>query len=444
MKFGSYVLRPVGAIRGGAKLPHRKCTAELDTAIMPVPKSVIIPLSQHIGATCEPTVSKGDKVYVGTKIGDIDRFVSAPIHSSVSGTVTDIIDFRMARGMHCPAVIIEADGLQTADPSITPPTVENEEQLAAAARECGLVGLGGAGFPTHVKLKKGANPLDTLIINGAECEPYITADYRECLENPRDIFEGVYLLQRILGFERVIIAIEENKPTAIEILNKIATDSLDVGDRVKVMRLKTVYPQGAEKSLIYTTTKRKVPFGKLPADVGCVVMNITSIATLMRYVRTGMPLVSKRLTVDGGAVARPQNVIVPLGVSVGEVLEFCGGLKCTPKKILMGGPMMGFALENTETPVLKQNNAILALDESEVSDKPTVPCIRCGRCVSICPMKLNPASADRAVAKHDKEMMLGVNAGYCIECGSCSYICPSARPLTESMQIIKSEMRRNK
>ncbi len=441
MKKAESVLHPKAHIRGGVEPGHFKSTAEAASVIMPPPGQVIIPMSQHIGAACTVGVSVGDRVFVGTKLGDSDRPVSAPIHSSVSGTVTGITDYKAPRGNHCEAVVIESDGEMTPEPSLRPLTVETPEQLVAAARKSGLVGLGGAGFPAHIKLSKGDRPIDYLIINGAECEPFITADYRECIESARDIFEGVYLVKRILGIKQVVIAIEENKPKAIEILNAIASDKKDTDGSVHIMKLKSRYPQGAEKTLIYTVTGRQLPLGKLPADVGCIVMNITSIATLNRYIRTGMPLVSKRITVDGAAVASPKNVIAPIGVSVRELLEFCGGLKATPAKLLMGGPMMGTALEDDGALILKQSNAVLALTERQLKTKPLSPCIRCGRCLAACPMHLNPSACERALNRSELSEIAALHAEYCIECGSCSYACPSGRPLTQAMQVCKIKLR---
>lgn len=438
------VLHPAAQVHGGAMLSHRKNTAEVASIVMPPPARVIIPMSQHIGAPCVPTVKKGDTVFVGTLIGDSDRPVSAPIHASVSGTVADIVDFRSLRGSHSSAVVIESDGQMTPDPALTAPTVKTAADLVAATRACGLVGLGGAGFPAHIKLTTGDKPIDTLIINGAECEPYITADYRECLENPRDIFEGIYLLKELLGIREVIIGVEENKPAAIKILHEIAEDKRDTDLTVNVMKLKSRYPQGAEKTLIYTATGRKLPLGKLPSDVGCIVMNITSIATLNRYLRTGMPLVSKRITVDGDAVAHPANVIVPIGTAAADVIEFCGGLKSTPTKILFGGPMMGTALEDTDTPILKQTNAILALTEKELGEKPTTECIRCGRCRAACPMGLDPRLVENALRREDNQALKQSFANYCLECGSCSYTCPAGRPLTNAMQVAKDRLRKLK
>ncbi|MDD4699890.1 MAG: electron transport complex subunit RsxC [Oscillospiraceae bacterium] len=435
-------MKPVGHIRGGTKLSHYKNTAEQASAVMPAPARVEIAMQQHIGAPCVPCVQKGDTVYVGTIIGDSEKFVSAPIHSSVSGTVAKIGNITPSSGQNCQTVIIESDGQMTLDPSIKPVKIDTSDDLAKAARSSGLVGLGGAGFPTHVKLN--INPdkkLDTLIINGAECEPYITSDYREFMENPDDILEGVLLLKRIIGFKNVIICIENNKPEAIDTLSHVIADKNDPS--IKIMKLKSHYPQGAEKVLIFTATGRKLPLGKLPADVGCVVMNVTSIAFLSRYIRTGMPLVSKRITIDGGAVTNPQNVIVPIGTPIKDVIDFCGGLKCEPKKILMGGPMMGVAVLDINAPILKQNNAILVFDEREATPPPITPCIRCGRCAAACPMNLIPAAVETALKLKNVDHMKNLNVAYCIECGSCAFSCPAKRPLTQTMRLAKMEVRKS-
>ncbi len=435
-------IRPVAKLHGGAYLNHMKNTAESETVIMPPPETVVIPMQQHIGAPCAPTVKKGDTVYVGTLIGDSDRPVSAPIHSSVSGTVAEIKTVIMTNGAAAEAVVINSDGKMTHDPEIKPFPVETEKDLAAAARKCGLVGLGGAGFPAHIKLtrKEGAT-LDTLIINAAECEPYITSDYRECMENTEDVMQGIYLVKRVLGFQRVFIAVEKNKPLAIEKFLQMAGDKYDTDDSVKVVRLSSKYPQGAEKVLIYNVTGRRLPIGKLPADVGCVVMNVTSIATLMRFIRTGMPLVSKRLTIDGSAIKEPKNVIVPIGTSVADVINFAGGFSEDPEKILYGGPMMGICIADINMPVLKQNNAIIAMSKAESDVNEPLPCIHCGRCAAACPMNLTPARIDTAMRSADVNALRALNPQYCIECGSCSYSCPSKRPLTQQMKLAKAKIR---
>ncbi len=435
-------IRPVAKLHGGAYLNHMKNTADSETVIMPPPETVVIPMQQHIGAPCAPTVKKGDTVYVGTLIGDSDRPVSAPIHSSVSGTVAEIKTVIMTNGAAAEAVVINSDGKMTHDPEIKPFPVETEKDLAAAARKCGLVGLGGAGFPAHIKLtrKEGAT-LDTLIINAAECEPYITSDYRECMENTEDVMQGIYLVKKVLGFQRVFIAVEKNKPLAIEKFLQMAGDKYDTDDSVKVVRLSSKYPQGAEKVLIYNVTGRRLPIGKLPADVGCVVMNVTSIATLMRFIRTGMPLVSKRLTIDGSAIKEPKNVIVPIGTSVADVINFAGGFSEDPEKILYGGPMMGICIADINMPVLKQNNAIIAMSKAEADANEPLPCIHCGRCAAACPMNLTPARVDTAMRSADVNALRALNPQYCIECGSCSYSCPSKRPLTQQMKLAKAKIR---
>ena len=461
------ILRPIKNIFGGVKLPHNKGTAEAHSVVMPAPQTVVIAMQQHIGAECEPCVKKGDTVYVGTKIGDSDKFVSAPIHSSVSGTVDSIGTMLLPSGKTCKTVIINSDGLMTPDPELKPHTVETKEQLVLAARESGLVGLGGAGFPAHVKLNVNENTtIDTLIVNGAECEPYITSDYRECVENTDSILGGIFLIKNILGIKNVIIAVEDNKPQAISKLQKMAEDALghtvgvnstddekvqalykivsdsqDADNSVKLMRLKSQYPQGAEKVLIYTTTGRKLPLGKLPSDVGCLVMNITSISYLYKYITTGMPVVSRTVTVAGNAVANPQNVVVPIGTPVESIIEFCGGYKMAARKVLYGGPMMGTALVDTKMPLLKQNNAILVLGRKAAEKYAENPCIRCGRCANTCPMALQPLEIESSLRIGDIERVKELYADYCIECGCCSYICPSKRHLTQTMRLAKAELR---
>ena len=435
------ILKPKGRVKGGAKLPHNKTTAEKESVILAPPERVVISMSQHIGAVCEPTVNVGDKVYVGTVIGDSDAFVSAPIHSSVSGEVSEITAIRMPAGNEVKAVVITSDGEMTADPQIKPVEVNSVEDLVAAARSSGLVGLGGAGFPAHIKLRPSPDkPLDTLIINGAECEPFITSDYRECMEHPEDILNGIFLIKKLLGIKNVIIGVEDNKPKAIKTLYDIAADKQDINDEVKVMKLKSRYPQGAEKVLIYSTTKRKLPLGKLPSDIGCVVMNITSISFLYRYIRTGMPLVAKRITVDGNAIKEPKNLIVPIGTPISYVLDFCKAEN--PEKVLMGGPMMGIAIYDTSLPILKQNNAILAFSGKQAQSKPTTDCIRCGRCMRACPMGLTPASVETAIKKPNAEELNKLNVMYCMECGSCAFACPAGRPLTAVMRLAKNEVRK--
>lgn len=435
------ILRPVKHLFGGTRLPHLKGTAEMETVAFS-PDKVLIPLSQHIGAPCLPTVKKGDKVFVGTLIGDSDAFVSAPVHSSVSGTVTDIIT-KSFNGNDVQYIEIESDKTFENDPSLLPFHVNDHESLVEAAKRCGLVGLGGAGFPTHIKLSPPKeSTIDTLIVNAAECEPYITSDYRECMESYDDIIECVFLLRDFLDLEKIVICVESNKPKAIKKLYEIASDPRDKLNSIKLMKLPTSYPQGAEKMIIYSATGRKLPLGKLPSDIGCIVMNVTSIATLYRFIKTGMPLTSKRITLEGTAVNNPQNILVPIGTKISDIIDFAGGVSEDAEKIITGGAMMGFPVADKDAVVEKRTNAVLVMKK----EKPiqSTPCIKCGRCAAACPMRLYPAKVDAANRCNNQAAYESLNVNYCMECGSCSYVCPAKRPLTQVMRVAKATLRRKK
>lgn len=438
----SGVLKPVVRGRGGISVAHHKNTSALESVRMPAPAKVILPMQQHIGAPCTPTVKPGDKVEIGQVVGDSDKFVSAPIHATVSGTVKAIADIKLTNGAASKAVVIESDGEMKVWDGVKPPVVETKEDFLKAVRASGLVGLGGAGFPTHVKLAfDESKNIDTLVVNAAECEPYITVDFRECVDNSWDILNGVYLLKEMFGFKQIIIAVEDNKPEAIKVLKNIADHEMDIGDTVKLMTLKSRYPQGAEKVMVQSATGRKVPPGKLPADVGCVVMNVGSVAFISRYMKTGKPLVSRSITVDGSAIKEPKNVRVAIGTPINEIIDFCGGYKAEPYKLLMGGPMMGIALHDDTYPVLKNNNAILAFAEKDVHVKKERDCIRCGRCVSVCPMGLMPTLIERYAKIKDADSLNKIGVNVCMECGSCAYSCPSGRPLVQYMRLAKSVVR---
>ena len=422
----------------GARLAHNKNTQNIATVDLPVPEKILLPMQQHIGGTAVPMVKKGDQVYVGTLIGRADGYVSAPIHSGVSGTVTDVRPIQISSGAWVPAVEITSDGQQTVDPAIAPPKVNDYESFTTAIRNSGLVGLGGAGFPTAVKLTmKDLSVIDTLIINGAECEPYITADNREFVENPQDIISGILEVKKWLAIKNVIIGIERNKPEAMDVMF-----SLIKGDpSITVKPLPSVYPQGAEKILIESCTGREVPRGGLPSDVGCIVMNVSSVAFVASYLRTGMPLVARRLTVDG-AVAEPRNLRVIVGTPIRKVLDYCGGLKGEVGEIITGGPMMGVSVVDPDFPILKQNNAVLALPRAAAQLPPAGECIHCGRCIETCPIGLSPVIIAKAYNAQNIDELDRLMADLCMECGSCSYVCPAKRPVTDTMRLAKAMLRK--
>lgn len=427
---------------GTTHVPHRKNTASQASVRMDAPGTVIIPLSQGIGAPSVAVVKPGDKVFVGTLIAEAGGYVGAPIHSSVSGTVKKLEPFLLSNGKSCNAVIIESDGEMAPDPTIKKPVFSGFEEFSALVRASGLVGLGGAGFPTSVKLdaeKKGL--IKKIIVNCAECEPYITSDTRTVMERGEDILRGIRLLEENISADEVVIGVENNKPEAIEKLRELfASDS-----KVTVSPLPSTYPQGAEKILIYNTVGRTVPEGGLPADVGCLVMNITSVAFLGQYFETGMPLVEKCVTVDGSAIKSPMNVIAPIGTPVKDVIEFTGGYASDPAKLLYGGPMMGVAMYSDLDPILKNTNAIIAMNDADAKPAKSTACIHCGRCVAACPMGLNPTAFARAM-KFDSpeeraERLTDAKIGLCMECGCCSFVCPAKRPLVETNRLAKADLR---
>ncbi len=433
------MITAIKRFRGGINPGHHKETAELETVKMPLPSKVVIPMQQHVGAPCVPLVKKGDRVLVGQKIGDSDKPVSAPVHSSVSGTVTDVRTIIYSNGMEVMAVEIKPDGLQELHESVVPPVCTDRESMLKAIRESGIVGLGGAGFPVGVKLSPPpGKTIDTLIINGAECEPFITSDYREMLENPQYIIEGTKKVMEITGVNKAYIGIEENKPHAIDLLSSLAAES----DGIYVVSLPARYPQGGEKQLIYALTGRKVPTGGLPLDIGVVVQNVTTVSFIAQYFKTGLPLIRKKVTVDGSAVADPKNVEVLIGTPLKEVFEFCGGFCDEPRKIIMGGPMMGVAQHSLDDPVLKQTNALLAFGVRDAEQPRESVCIRCGKCAAACPMSLLPLYINLNVVRGRFEETGKYHVTDCIECGCCSYVCPASRNLVQSVRMAKAELRK--
>lgn len=423
----------------GIHVPHRKNTIKQPTVKMDTPKSVTIPMAMHIGKPAIPCVKVGDLVKVGTKIGEADGKVSSCIYSGISGKVTKLSEYLLAGGNVTTAVVIESDGEMTVDESIKAPCVNSREEFIDAVRESGVVGLGGAGFPTHVKLDVDPSRIEYLIINGAECEPYITSDTVTMLTRSEDMAYAIRTVNKWLGVKNVIIGIENNKKEAISVMNKMAS-SIDEC-KVTVKSLPAVYPQGGEKVLVYHTTERKIALGKLPIDVGCVVLNCTTLAAIGEYLRTGMPLVEKCVTVDGGAVNKPQNIIVPIGTKLSDVFEFCGGLTQDPAKIIYGGPMMGITVPDTDCSVLKNTNAVLALTKKEAALPKTTACIRCGTCVNTCPFGLSPVSISEAYDKKDAEALVELSVDSCMECGCCSFVCPANRPLVQVNKLSKQFLR---
>lgn len=415
----------------GIHIPHRKHTESRKIEELPLPERVRIPMQMHMGAPCTPAVKVGDAVKVGQLIGSMESNFSAPIHASVSGTVKAISQYQTQNGSLVPCVEIEPDGEQTLCETCVPPVLETKADLIEAVKASGCVGLGGAGFPTHVKLGTDKK-IDMLILNGAECEPYLTTDCRQMTEAPDEIIGGVCLLMKLLGIKETRIGIEANKPAAIAQLTEACEEFMDVS----VVPLPPVYPQGAEKVLIYHTCGRVVPEGKIPADVGVIVLNVSTCAFLYRYSKTGIPLIDRVVTVDGDAVRRPCNVRVPVGAPIGDLLEFAECDNDAVQQMLSGGPMMGASLYSTEQSVTKQQNGLLALKTAKKVK--STACIRCGRCMRACPMKLMPMELERAYRTKDVESLIAHHVNLCVGCGCCSYVCPAKRPLAESHQLAKT------
>ena len=429
----------------GVHVPHRKNTDQLVPVSMPAPSTVTIPMSMHIGAPAKPVVKVGDLVKVGTLIAEAGGFVSAPIYASVSGKVTKITDYLLSSGTTVPAVVIESDGEMTPAETVIPPVVNSRETLLEAIRNSGVVGLGGAGFPTHVKFNVDPDRIEYLVINGAECEPYVTSDTRTMLDRVADMKRALLAMNEYFGIKDIVIGIENNKKAAIKSMMSLMKEMAAEGKcRFTVKALPAVYPQGGEKVLIYHTVGRTVPVGKLPIDVGCIVVNCTTLAAIGSYLETGMPLVAKCVTVDGGAVKEPKNAIVPIGTAMADVFDFCGGLTETPDKVVYGGPMMGITVPDTTAPILKNTNAILALTKKETKLPKTTACIRCGSCLNTCPFSLSPAQIARAYDKRDAVALDALSVNACMECGCCSFVCPANRPLVQTNKLAKQFLKEEK
>ena len=405
------------------------------------PAEVVIPMSMHIGAPCKPIVAPGDHVTIGQRIGEPGGFVSAPIHASVSGTVKAVEPRPFSMGGKMMSVVIENDFQDTVCDTVKP--VENPdsltpEQLVDIVKNAGIVGQGGATFPTHVKISSGLGKVDYVIINAAECEPYITGDHRTMLERPDQVIKGATLLAKCFGVDKVYIGIEANKQNAADVLNaKIA----QLKAPVKVEVLHTRYPQGAEKQLCQAVSGRQVPSGKLPADAGCCIFNLNTTCAIYRAVYEGMPVVSKIVTVSGSGVIEPKNIECPIGTPIARLFDACGGLKDETYKLIMGGPMMGMAQYDTDVTVGKGTGAMLAFAGDEEKHEANPQCIRCGKCVGVCPIRLEPIFMYKYLMKGDIDAWQNQLHGMdCIECGACTYTCPARLPLTHAFRLGKQKV----
>ena len=418
------------------RLPHFSASSEQSTRKIPAPEVVAISMAQHIGAPCEPCVAVGDRVKIGQKIGDSEAFMSAPVHASISGVVKEIKDVMNVFGRLCKTVVIENDNMNEMYEGLEPPKCDTREDFIKAVRESGAIGLGGAGFPTHVKLGYDKNKvkIEYLLLNGAECEPYITSDYRELMENSDNVLAGIDLIMKKLEIPNAIIGIEEDKLAAIDKLTKLCVRY----PNIKVQKLPGAYPQGAEKVLVHSLTGRVVEEGKLPSDVGCVVMNVSTAGFIYGYIKTGVPLIRRRITIDGNIVNNPANFFIPVGTLLHSIVGFADVRK-QPDRIVLGGPMMGSCAFDPDTPLGKTNNAVLLFADT-VEQQPT-NCIRCGRCVRACAANLMPTELEQAFDARDVKELQRLKVNLCMNCGACSFVCPAKRNLAEKNQLAKDFLR---
>lgn len=424
-----------GTFRGGVHPYEGKdLSKELPIKDVMPGKILVFPMAQHIGAPAKPVVAKGDRVLAGQKIGEAAGFISANICSSVSGTVKAVEPRMVMNGSRVNCVVIENDGEYETVPGLGQERDFHKlsrQEILDIVKEAGVVGMGGAGFPTHVKLApKEPDKIDYILVNGAECEPYLTSDYRQMIENSDEIVQGLEVMLSLFDHARGMICIEDNKPEAIRVMKEAVKGHPDM--EVKI--LKTKYPQGGERTLIYAATGRKIYSAKLPADAGCIVDNISTVIAIYRAVCRTTPLMTRVVTLTGEAFNTPVNVRVCLGCSHAELVDEADGFKQEPVKVISGGPMMGFSMFDLDVPVTKTSSSILAMLEDAVARYDISPCIRCGRCVSVCPSNLVPQKMAVAAMNHDYDAFVKLNGMECYECGSCTYICPARRPLTQSFK----------
>lgn len=434
--------------RGGTHLREHKDTAGKSTVRLPEPLTVSIPLSQHIGVHATPIVEKGDYVKVGQVIGTVETGLGCPVHASVSGTVKEIVTRYNAVGTPIRNVIIENDRKHEMFEGIKPfpkPLEETTaEEVVRLVREAGISGLGGATFPTYAKLQSAIGKVDKLIVNCAECEPYITANHRLLLERGDIVISGMEVVMRTLNIPEGILAVEDNKMDAVELLQSRLEKRKQLGrkDDIRICVMKTKYPQGDERQLVYALTGKEIPAGRLPADVGCLILNAETTAAISRAFWRGLPLVSRIVTVAGDCVKEPKNVRVPLGASCRDLIEFCGGLTKVPKKMISGGPMMGFAQWDPDSPVAKTTSAILLFsEEHDRINTIHTACIHCGMCVSHCPMHLLPNYLVQRAKARDYAGAQKLNVMSCVECGTCSYNCPAGVEIVQYIRVAKNAIR---
>ena len=427
--------------KGGVNVTHNKeLTENVALEHAQEPDVVYIALHQHIGAPCEAIVNVGDRVKVGQKIGESQAFVSAPVHSSVAGIVKSISSITTPVGASSNCIVIESDGTNEMDESMKSGLNLDKlspKEILNIIKESGITGMGGAGFPTHVKLSPPPEKtIDTVIINGAECEPYLTSDHRIMLEMPEKVVFGLKAIMKALGVDNGIIGVEDNKMNAVEALKRV----VKAEDNIKVVTFKTKYPQGDEKRIISAVTGRTVPSGALPMEVGCVVNNVSTAKAIAEAILEGKSLYERVVTITGKGIKEPRNLIAKIGTPFQELIDQCGGFEGRPGKILMGGPMMGLAQYSTEVPVIKGSGGILIIPLEDAKAEPVLACIKCGKCLEVCPVSLEPLYISAYSLKGDFEGSERYHALDCVECGACSYICPAKRPLTESIRLAKREI----
>ena len=424
---------------------HKNFSQDVPIEVVPTPAKVVVPLMQNIGAPSECVVKAKQDVTFGEMIAKATGFVSVPIHSPINGKVQKVLNVTLPNGRHVPAVPIKADGDQLEGAALMEEILGGDwpkdaadkhdpKAISEAISAAGIVGLGGAAFPTHVKIMPNdKRPVDALLINGCECEPFLTPDYRIMVEAADAVICGALLAGRAVGAKQIVVGIEANKPKAVEAMTRAAQ-----GTAVKIAVLKTKYPQGSEKHLIMAVMKRKVPPGKLPLDVGAAVSNVGTVVAVARAVLRGKPLTHRVVCVTGGGIVQPKNLLVPIGISYGELIEFCGGLRPEAARIVSGGPMMGFAFTDMEMPVTKGASGVTVLTRDDVKKAEETACVRCGRCVDVCPLNLVPSKLAVASRNKNLEVAERYNIFTCLECGCCAYTCPASLPLVQLIRMGKA------